>query len=118
MSAIALVSDLMMQSQVSGAAERAGVSLVIVSSADALWAKATVTPPDLVVVDLSHPGLEPAALMQRLQPLLATGARTVAFGPHVHKARLEAAAAAGFTAVLSRGQFHANMEHLLAGREA
>jgi CheY-like chemotaxis protein len=122
MSVLALISDLMMQSQVSSAAARAGVSLRLVSSEDALaeqaaqLALAGSTPIDLVVVDLSHPGLDPAGLMERLRPALAPGTPTLAFGPHVHKGRLEAAAAAGFTAVLSRGQFHANMEPLLAGK--
>lgn len=121
MSVLALISDLMMQSQASSAAERAGVTLRAVSSEDALVELAAdlqqaTQPLELVVVDLSHPGLDPAALMERLRPALSPGTATLAFGPHVHKARLEAATTAGFTAVMSRGQFHANMEQLLAGK--
>ncbi|REK09024.1 MAG: hypothetical protein DWQ37_19375 [Planctomycetota bacterium] len=113
MSALALISDLMMQSQVSGAASRLDLDLAAVSSERALLAKAADAPPSLVIVDLSHPGLDPAALMEQLRPHLAEGARTVAFGPHVHKARLAAATAAGFDQVVSRGQFHAEMDSLL-----
>ena len=120
MSVLALISDLMMQSQASSAAQRAGVTLRVVSSADALLEQATQmqkseAPIELIVVDLSHPGLDPAGLMERLRPALSPGTATLAFGPHVHKARLEAAAAAGFASVMSRGQFHANMVSLLAG---
>ena len=121
MSILALISDLMMQSQASSAAQRAGVTMRVVSSEAALLEQATQAhqskaPIELVIVDLSHPGLDPAGLMNRLKPDLSPKTATLAFGPHVHKARLEAAAAAGFTAVMSRGQFHANMENLLAGR--
>jgi DNA-binding NarL/FixJ family response regulator len=114
MPALALISDLMMQSQVSGAAQRAGVSLQVVSSDSALIAKAKESSPQLVIVDLSHPGIDPAALLEQLQPLLPPGAATLAFGPHVHKELLAAANAAGFGSVISRGQFHANMVVILA----
>jgi DNA-binding NarL/FixJ family response regulator len=116
MAVLALVSDLMMQSQVSGAAQRAGVQLIIASSETQLVTKATDGAVELVIVDLSHPGIDPVRLMKGLKPLLAESSRTLAFGPHVHKALLEAAASAGFDAVMSRGQFHGNMESLLAGR--
>jgi CheY-like chemotaxis protein len=116
MAVLALVSDLMMQSQVSGAAQRAGVQLLVAGSESQLVAKAAGDGVDLIVVDLSHPGIDPARLMQELEPLLTASTRTLAFGPHVHKPLLEAAAAAGFDAVMSRGQFHAGMDQLLAGR--
>ncbi len=115
MAVLALVSDLMMQSQVGGAAQRAGVQLIVASGEAQLLARAADGAIDLVVVDLSHPGIDPVRLMQGLKPLLAESARTLAFGPHVHKPLLEAAALAGFDAVMSRGQFHATMDRLLAG---
>lgn len=115
MAVLALVSDLMMQSQVGGAAQRAGVQLIIANHQSQLLAKAAEGASELVVVDLSHPGIDPARLMLELKPLLDPATRTLAFGPHVHKPLLEAAAAAGFDAVMSRGQFHANMDQLLSG---
>lgn len=115
MAVLALVSDLMMQSQISGAAQRAGVKLLIAGSEAQLAARAAEGDVDLVVVDLSHPGIDPTRVMQELSPLLGEASRTLAFGPHVHKPLLEAAAAAGFDAVMSRGQFHASMDQLLAG---
>ncbi len=113
MAVLALISDLMMQSQVSSAAERAGVELSVVSSEAALAEQTAGSDVKLVIVDLSHPKLDPADVMARLRPVLPPDAVTLAFGPHVHKARLDAASRVGFTHVLSRGQFHANMESLL-----
>lgn len=114
MAALALISDLMMQSQASAAAKQAGVDLQVAFSEEALLAKAQATPHNLVVLDLSHPGLDPPALVARLKPLLGDQATIIAFGPHVHQSKLEAAAAAGCNLVLSRGQFHAQLDALLA----
>lgn len=114
MSALALISDLLMQSQVRAAAAAAGVELMLAVSEDALIAQMDELRPRLVIVDLSHPGLDPGAVMSRLRPFVGPGVTSLAFGPHVHKGRLAAAADAGFAIVLSRGQFHAEMAGLLA----
>ncbi len=116
MAVMALVSELMMQSQLSGAARRAGVDLSVYSSEDALLAEAESRSPQLVIVDLSHPGLDAAALLEKLRPKVGT-ALTLAFGPHVHRQQLDAATAAGYSSVLTRGQFHANMLMILASME-
>ena len=113
MSITALISDLAMQSQLTAAAQRAGVQLTICASEDALVESARRLRPVLVIVDLSHPGLDAPELMNRLRPHFAPDAQTIAFGPHVHKARLLAASEAGFRLVISRGQFHAEMEEIL-----
>jgi CheY-like chemotaxis protein len=55
-----------------------------------------------VVIDLETPGVDIADLVVAIRP--QGDLRVVAFGPHVHAARLEAARAAGCDAVLSRGQ--------------
>jgi DNA-binding response OmpR family regulator len=112
MPAAALISELVMQSQLAAAAERAGVELTIAASEDALVEAAERLRPALVIVDLTHPGLDAAELWNRLRPHLASDAQTVAFGPHVHKARLAAAAEAGYALVISRGQFHAQVEDI------
>jgi CheY-like chemotaxis protein len=113
MSALALVSELMMGSQVAAAAKRTGASVALVASDEALVAQAETLRPNLVIVDLGHPGLDARALVERLAPLLPPGATLIAFGPHVHKERLAAAREAGFGLVLSRGQFHAEMDEIL-----
>jgi DNA-binding response OmpR family regulator len=118
MPAVALISDLVMQSQVAAAAARVGVTVEIVNSAEALLAKAQTRRPRLVILDLSHPGLDAAQLVPRLKELLSRGAGTLAFGPHVHAARLAAAREAGCDVVISRGQFHAQMDEILRRPEA
>jgi CheY-like chemotaxis protein len=113
MSALALISDLFTQSQVAAAASRAGVEIKFVASEDALLAQAESLQPGLVVVDLAHPKLDPKQCFERLQPLLGPETTSLAFGPHVHRPRLAAATEAGFSLVLSRGQFQAEMQDLL-----
>jgi DNA-binding NarL/FixJ family response regulator len=113
MSALALISDLMMQSQVSGAAARTAVSLEIVASVEALLSKAQQAAPRLVILDLSHPGIDPAQLVPQLKEIIPQDATLLAFGPHVHKNLLSAAAEAGCDPVISRGQFHGQMDEIL-----
>ncbi len=113
MPAILLTSDLMTASQAQGAAARAGCPLKTVAGAAALVAEAARQAPTLVIVDLTTPGLDIQALVPQLTEL-ARRPQILAFGPHVHEARLEAAAAAGCDRVISRGQFHAQAEQILA----
>src|SRR5262249_9259741 len=113
MTALALVSDLMMQSQIAGAGARAGVPVNTVGSTDALLAALDEQAPALVILDLSHPGLDPATVVGQIKSA-APRATVLAFVPHVHKELLAAAASAGCNRVLSRGQFHTEMAELLA----
>ena len=114
MATAALISDLMMASQVAAAATRCRVDLAITSSVEALLAKVAANRPALVIIDLTHPRLDVEQLIDRLKPILPEGAKILAFGPHVHKDRLAAANAAGCDRVISRGQFHAEVESILA----
>lgn len=114
MEVLALVSDLMMQSQVTGAAQRTGAQVTFALSPNSLAAKLAEASPELVIVDLTHPGLDVEQLMRDIGPALPESTTTLAFGPHVHKQKLEAAAAAGFKLVLTRGQFHGGLVQLLA----
>jgi CheY-like chemotaxis protein len=113
MAAVALISDLMMQSQVSGAAARACVSLDIAGSTEALLSKSESARPRLVILDLSHPTIDPGELVPRLKAIIPPDCTVLAFGPHVHTGLLSAAAEAGCEPVISRGQFHAQMEEIL-----
>jgi DNA-binding NarL/FixJ family response regulator len=115
MAVLALISDLMMQSQVAGAATRAAATLKIATTSDALLTQAATTQPRLVIVDLSHPGLDPRELIGKLKAVLPAESATLAFGPHVHAARLAEATQAGCDTVISRGQFHSQMEAILKG---
>jgi DNA-binding NarL/FixJ family response regulator len=113
MAAIALIADLVMQSHVSGAADRAQVQLEIALSADALVSKAGTNQPQLVIIDLAEPALDIEQLVPRLKAQLPPTSTILAFGPHVHRQRLAAAERAGCDVVLSRGAFHAQTEAIL-----
>jgi CheY-like chemotaxis protein len=115
MSVLALVSDLATQSQINAAAARTGVELEIADSVEAMLARLTQAHARLVVLDLNHPGLDPQQVVPRLRTSLPS-AKVVAFGPHVHHQRLAAAREAGCDLVLSRGQFHAEMDAILSGQ--
>ena len=60
---------------------------------------------DLVVVDLSRPAV--------LEVLPRITARTIGFGSHVDRERLEQATAAGCDEVMARSEFFRRIEELL-----
>ncbi|MEX0701661.1 MAG: hypothetical protein WD069_06145 [Planctomycetales bacterium] len=116
MSAVLLVSrDLLFVSRVEGAARRIGVRCDAVD--DAAQAAAKLAPGDfaLVLCDLTAPGTV-ADLIAAISAAATTQPRprVIAFGPHVHVARLEEARAAGCDEVLTRGKFDATLDAILA----
>jgi CheY-like chemotaxis protein len=122
MSAILLTSDLMTASKAQGAATRAGCPLKTVGSEQALLAAAAEQAAaqnvaGLLILDLTTPGIDLPALVPQLRAL-AGRPQILAFGPHVHEARLQAAAEAGCDSVITRGQFHAQAQEILARHAA
>lgn len=101
MKVVAFVPDLMDRSKVAAAAPGAG----FVARADALAEAASDA--DVVVVDLSRPGVVDA-----LPGLVASGVRVVGFGSHVDRDTLEAAKDAGASA-LPRSEFFRRIGELL-----
>jgi hypothetical protein len=85
-----------------------GVDLVTAADADALVAALAAAPADLVLVDLTRPGILDAAA--------GAEARCVGFGPHVDDELLRAAAAAGVEAT-ARSVFFRRLPELLAGTD-
>jgi CheY-like chemotaxis protein len=68
----------------------------------------------LALLDLSMPGLNVADAVARLRDAVGPEAAILAFGPHVHAAKLAAATKAGCDRVLTRGQFSRDMASVLA----
>ena len=95
-------TDLMLISSVSGAAEARGFSFTSVNSLQAAIDNASI-PGSIVCLDLSASFSDPHAFAAAASSGLL--ARTIAFGPHVHTAKLDAARDAGIGRVMSRGQF-------------
>ena len=101
MKVVALVPDLMDRSKVAAAAPGAK----FVARAGDLAGAATDA--DVVVVDLSRPGV-----VEALPALVATGVRVVGFGSHVDRATLTAAADSGAEA-MARSEFFRRLAELL-----
>lgn len=111
-----LTDDLMFSSRVLSFAERAGHTVVMVASpallADRIRQATSGDPPEIILLDLSLPGLQIQTTVDELRAAAAQ-ARIIAYGPHVHVAKLEAAQAAGCDMVLSNGQFDRSFTSLL-----
>ena len=102
-SVVAYVPDLMDRSKVSAAAS----DVRFVPRPEAL-ADAAATA-DLVVVDLSRPGV-----MDALVEVAALGVRVIGFGSHVDRDVLDEARSAGCSQVLARSAFFGQIDQLLA----
>jgi len=68
----------------------------------------------LVLLDLSLPGLDTKTVVDQLRQGAVETPTIVAYAPHVHATKLAAAREAGCDEVLTRGQFHAQIEQLLS----
>lgn len=95
-------TDLMLMSSVGGAAAAAGLRYCCVSVIPDALGK-VVENQTIVCLDLSAPEAEPMRLARSIPESVLQS--SIAFGPHVHVAKLEQARVAGFARVLSRGQF-------------
>lgn len=105
-------SDLMLISTVGGTATAAGHEFCSVTdTADLVRRLADCNV--LLCLDLSAPAADPHAIANQI-PVEALRS-AIAFGPHVHTARLDAARQAGFGRVFSRGQFVTHVADLIAG---
>lgn len=112
MAMVLLSGDLMGASRVEGAARLAGVEYSMVGNVAAAVELCTTKSIALVAVDLATQGVDVEALVKQLEQAEHTPA-VIAFGPHVHEARLQAAKAAGCDVVLSRGQFMSQVDTLI-----
>jgi CheY-like chemotaxis protein len=112
---IFFTGDLVFPSRVAGVARRLGAQMNVVASAEALSASFNAAPQQgaVVLLDLNSPAVDVADVVARIKTL-GTVSVIVAFGPHVHEAKLDAARAAGCDFVLTRGQFDSQMEAILS----
>ena len=94
-------ADLMLISSAGGAAATTGFAFRSASTIEDLVAKAT--PTTVLCIDLGCSAVDPSLISKEL-PTLTTRSG-IAFGPHVHTAKLDQAREAGFAKVMSRGQF-------------
>lgn len=111
MTALLVTTDLMATSAAEGDARRVGVELTIVAPGRATESATAET--RLAAIDLTAPISDLPALVEGLRAA-APDATLIAYGPHVHEARLAGARDAGCDHVISRGQFHKGFAELLS----
>ena len=114
-----VTSDLMFSSRVSAIAGRLGVSLSTTAAAappseeSASGIDSNSSSPRLLMLDLSTPGLDVSKVVP-LWRMLHNPPRIIAYAPHVHIAKLDAAKAVECDTVFTKGQFDSQVETLLA----
>jgi len=112
-SVLFFTKDLLFSSRVAGVAQSRQIALSVVSDADQLLADTSANQVELVLLDLTTPSCDPKQLVPQLRRLARPPKAVVAFGPHVHEAKLAAAEEAGCDQVLSRGEFNNRMAEVL-----
>lgn len=100
-----LSDDLLFTSRITGTARDLGYHVRVVRSVESLLQLAAAERPRCLLVDLAHPGLAIADLMDRLRATSDPPPRVVAYGSHVDTATLRGARAAGCDPVLPRSAF-------------
>jgi CheY-like chemotaxis protein len=113
MSVLFLTADLMFLSRAGAAANSIGATLRVVGTTAALLDAISAEEAKLVLLDLSTPGIDVAQAVARIRQI-GVPATIVAYGPHVHQAKLDAALQAGCDKVLSKGQFTGQLNQILA----
>lgn len=101
-------SDIMLLSSVSGAVRAAGLAFFAGTDLTEVVEQLS-RQSSMLCFDLGAPSGDPLQIAQLIPAVVLK--RSIAFGPHVHTARLELAKQAGFGKVMSRGQFVAKMQH-------
>src|ERR1700733_6064276 len=118
MSGVLLCDDLLFASRITGAAKAQGLDLNCARSLPELANLLKSQSPACVLIDLHHPGLSVAGLIESLP---ASRPYVVGFGSHVDSATLKAAREAGCDLVLPRSKFvedlAANLPRWLGGAE-
>jgi DNA-binding NarL/FixJ family response regulator len=112
MRVLGLVKDLMFRSKIDAVCESLGVEVAYVSAFNLLPQRCTEIQPCVVVVDLSEKMFSAEATMAEIRKC-ASDARVIGFASHVDLKSLAGARQAGFTRVLSRQEFAAQLPSLL-----
>jgi DNA-binding NarL/FixJ family response regulator len=109
---LGLVRDLMFRSKIDAVCESLGLEVGYVSALELVAQRCSEIQPSVVMVDLSERAFAPEPAMAALRES-APGARVIGFASHVDLKALAGARQAGFTKVLSRQEFAAQLPSLL-----
>ena len=111
---LAAIPDLFFGSKVTGAAAKLGIEVRIAVTRQAVLEGAR-SRPDLVIVDLDAPAIDPIGVVGELRSVSAARPpRVMAFASHVRDDLLASARAAGYDQVFTRGALATALPQLLA----
>jgi DNA-binding NarL/FixJ family response regulator len=114
MAVVLITGDVTVISHVEGAATMFDESVRAFANPVQAVLHCSFESPKLLIVDLATVSMELEHLINTLRQETSAPPRVVAFGPHVHRERLAAARQAGCDEVVSRGEFFARIESILA----
>ena len=114
MCVVLLTTDLMLVAAAEGAAAKNNRQLVVASSSHDGIEKAATSTASAVVVDLKCVRTELGGLAEELRRLANNRITICGVAQHVHGHLLDAARAAGFDRVFTRGEFEIKLAALLA----
>ena len=105
-----------MASNAQAHAKQQGVKIVQVSTVERGLEIVKESRPHILLVDLQCPGLDIMSLGKSLGKLAdSISPLTIGFAQHVEIEKLQAAKAAGFDQVLTRGQMNSQVGQIIAG---
>ena len=113
-SCIAVVSDMIFATRISGTAQQLGAACNVVKNLDDLNAALESRPPQTVLVDMECEGLSPADAIRVVKATCAD-ARVIAFFPHPQTDLMDQAKAAGADETIPRSAFVQRLPDLLKG---
>lgn len=116
-SCVAIVSDMIFASRISGTAQKLGAECRIINNPTDLSDALESGKPGIVLVDMDCHGLSPVEAIRSVKSQCPS-ARVVAFFSHVQAELKEQAASAGADDVWPRSVFVQNLPQLLEGVQA
>ncbi len=113
MSVVFFTKDLLFSSRVTSVATQLSIEMSVLSGADERVERASTVSVKAILLDLGTSGLDPAHLVPQLRKLTPPPNAIIAFGPHVHEAKLAAARDAGCDQMFSHGEFNSRRDEIL-----
>ena len=109
-----LSMDLMFPSRIRAAAAQQGVELAVAMSPAALDDRLAESTCPLLIIDLAASHVDMSEFVPTIKKQEHAPGAILAVGPHVQEEMLRSATEAGCDLVLTNGQFHSQMDEILA----
>ena len=109
---IALISDIFFGITVRSVGRKLDFEMILIRDPVELDQTLAVYEPDLLIVDMTVPGEDEDA-WERIEEIVDSGVRVLAFGPHREVDLFKMAKSSGVTRVVANSQFHREMGELI-----